>query len=117
MIHAKILSFDPLTVELPKLDEKDELTTELTIQLPNLNITIQSVFGESMESLLGGKGPSVTSKLPGNALIINWKEGEEATQGDAIQFLIDNLSNFEAIHKKAQEIANNHGPLLKPLME
>lgn len=105
-----LVSFDPLTVELPAIDAA-EIHGKIRVAFPPIHVTVRELVG----GLCGG--PSIVGDLPGAGM--TWtvpEDGEGMKPGDVVGFIMEARETLEEAFHVVQGAVDDHGPLLDPVI-
>lgn len=107
---VKILSFDPLVLELPPI--VGPLPLPVHIALPEISVTVRRLLSEVFDP--SGTGPAVVGKLPGPGYTISGDGTVEL--GKLVEFIVSSSSQLAEVHRLYQVHADDYGPLMKPVL-
>lgn len=105
----KITQFDPLQLELPKVD--GPVAGDVTIELPAVHIKVRELFGPSWRM---PDTPYVGGDLDGYGYSFTLTEPVELSQ--LVGMVARLQDSFQKAHSEIQRVLDEKGALLDPVM-
>lgn len=109
----RVLSFEPLQIELP--EEEGPLPLPVWIELPGIRVTVRRLLSDVFDP--AGHAPSLQGTLPGPAYKLDNEEHTgEIELGKLVEFIAASRADLRQIHHLYQKHFDDHGALLDPVI-